>query len=520
MIHVSQLHKQIVVPWRHDIMTLFPHAKPLKFEGQNLIALPHKLQEVQLLRNLKLPAPAPIAYHYNFPTLDGKRAFAAQIKTCSLMTTSMRAYILNKMGVGKTRCAVWSFDFLRRCGDANKMLVVAPLSTLNVTWVREIMATIYGMRVQVLVGSAKRRLERLATDADIYIINHDGLTIIEQALMSRPDIDVICFDEVGAYRNARAERSKVARRVAQTRRWVWGMTGSPTPQAPTDAYGIAKLINPHTSPASFTRFRDEVMVKLSQFKWAPRKDASEIVARILQPSVAFTLDDVVELPPLIERQIDVEQGKRQRDAYKTMADHCAIWLKEGAVTAANGGVVLGKLLQIACGYVYADGRKPVTLDNDMRLEMTLDIVENTERKAIVFCPYLHAVAGLATFFSANHVDFAVVTGDVSMDKRNDIFNRFQNTDQIRVLLAHPQCMSHGLNLQAADTIVWFAPIHSLEIFEQANARIRRVGQKHKQQIFMLQGARAERLVYQSLRNKREAQDTVLDILADLTEKSS
>jgi SNF2 family DNA or RNA helicase len=302
--------------------------------------------------------------------------------------------------------------------------------------------------------------------------------------------------------------------------WVWGMTGSPRPQAPTDVYGIAKLINPTTSPVSFVRFRDEVMIRVSQFKWDERKDASETIAKILQPSVAFTLEDVAELPPLIERQIDVEQGKRQRDAYKTMSDHCALWLKEGAITAANGGVVLSKLLQIACGYVYADGRKPVTLDNDMRLETVLDIIDNTDRKAIVFCPYLHAVAGLASYLAANHVDFAVVTGEVPHEKRGDIFNRFQNTAQIKVLVAHPQCMSHGLNLQAADTIVWFAPIHSLEIFEQANARIRRVGQKHKQQVFMLQGTRAERLVYQSLRTKRAAQESVLDILADLTETTT
>jgi SNF2 family DNA or RNA helicase len=78
-------------------------------------------------------------------------------------------------------------------------------------------------------------------------------------------------------------------------------------------------------------------------------------------------------------------------------------------------------------------------------------------------------------------------------------------------------MAHGLTLTAADTIVWFGPTTSLEIFEQANARIRRVGQKHKQQVFMLQGTKMERELYARLRDKRDVQNGILDILADLTE---
>ena len=101
----------------------------------------------------------------------------------------------------------------------------------------------------VLTGTAERRRKLLAEKHDIYIVNHDGLKVLFKELMLAPDIDVICFDEAAAYRNARADRSKMARRLANGRKYVWGMTGSPTPSAPTDAFGLAHLITPQTAPA-------------------------------------------------------------------------------------------------------------------------------------------------------------------------------------------------------------------------------------------------------------------------------
>jgi SNF2 family DNA or RNA helicase len=108
------------------------------------------------------------------------------------------------------------------------------------------------------------------------------------------------------------------------------------------------------------------------------------------------------------------------------------------------------------------------------------------------------------------IDHAVVHGDVG--KRETIFNAFQNTTQYKVLLAHPQCVHHGLTLTAATTIIWYSPVASLDIYEQANARIRRVGQKHKQLFLHLQSSQIERKVYQMLRNKQRTQDAFLEMI--------
>src|SRR6187431_104054 len=210
MIQISYPTKSVVLPFRADLGQLFPHGVRFNWQGEDLIALPHGIDETRLLRNLEFPVPAPIAEHYLFPSADGKRPFDKQVQTAVSMTMNSNSYVLNVMGTGKTKACIWAFDYLQSVGRAKRMLVVAPLSTLDFTWAREIFLTLPNKSVTVLSGDAKRRKKRLAEKHDIYIINHDGLKVLYKELMLRPDIDVICFDEAAAFRNARAERSKVA----------------------------------------------------------------------------------------------------------------------------------------------------------------------------------------------------------------------------------------------------------------------------------------------------------------------
>lgn len=520
MIHISHQHKAVVLPFRADIFNLFPHAIRLQYNGQDMIALPHGLDETRLLRNLDLNVPAPIVEHYDYP--GDKRPFDKQVVTTASMTLNPRCYVLNKMGTGKTKAALWSFDYLRRQGRAKRMLVAAPLSTLDFVWQQECMNTLHSARVEIVYGNLDRRLKRLRSEADIYIINHDGLKLpgVREELIRRRDIDTICLDEAAVFRNGRAEISKAAREICLHKPWVWGMTGSPTPTAPTDAFGLARVVTPDRAPRSFQWFRQETMIQVSQFKWVPRNDASTTVAKLLQPAVCFSLDDVTELPPLVEREVQVVQGPRQRAAYKELQDHASVLLREGKITAANGGIVLNKMLQVSCGAVYMDDRKVAFLDNDARVAALLDLIDSTDRKVIVFSAYKHVQKLITDVFDHAKLRHALVNGDVPPGKRGEIFNGFQNSDKYEVLNAHPECMAHGLTLTAADTIIWFGPIPSLEIYEQANMRIRRVGQTAKQQVIKLWGTPAERTIYARLDQRRDVQEGILELLSDITKGQS
>lgn len=513
-IQISGKHRVVGVPLTLTLVNLFPNAKRVTYSGNPIAIINHGYEETRLLRNLGHEVPAPILSQYDF---EGGTPFEIQKKTAAMLTMNTRAYVLNGMGTGKTKASLWAWRYLNRSGAAGKLLVVAPLSTLNFTWGREIFNTLPGINVQVLHGTKAKRLSRLADpSADVYVINHDGLAVIAEALAQRPDIDTMILDELAVYRNGTALRTKVTRKVTQHMKWVWGMTGSPAPNSPTDAWSQCTLITPASVPKYFNRFRDEVMHRVTQFKYTPKPDALDRVFEVMQPAVRFTLDDVVELPDLIERTVDIEMGDKQAKVYKQMEDHAFSAIASQEITAMNAGAVLSKLLQISTGYVYTREGDIITLDNESRLEALVDAVNATDRKVLVFVPFVHALEGICKRLTAEGYDVRSVHGDVPRSERDETFRLFQNTLSVKVIVAHPQTMAHGLTLTAADTIIWFAPTTSLEIFEQANARIRRVGQKHKQQVLMFQATKAERQMYARLRAKQKVQNTLLDLFAEAT----
>jgi len=477
----------------------------------------HGVDESHLLRNLGFDVPSPILVHYDW---RGGTPFEIQKQTAALLTSNRRAYVLNEFGTGKTKAALWAWDYLYGQGQATKLLVVAPLSTLTITWAREVFATLSHRKAIVLHGSRKKRLEKLAEDADIYIINHDGIGVLGLELSARfADINSLVLDELAVYRNPTAKRTKDMRKFAANFKWLWGMTGSPTPNEPTDAWAQCSIITPKTVPDYYKRWREELMTKVTDFKWVPKRDAIDKVYAAMQPSVRFTLDDVVELPDLIERTIDIDMGKEQKRVYDTMLNHARVMAQSHEITALNAGAVLMKLLQISTGYVYTRDGRTVGLDNDMRLQALVDNVNASAHKVIVFCPFKHTLAGVAKRLTDEGNSVGVVSGDTPKGQRDVIFNGFQNGTEPRVLVAHPACMSHGLTLTAADTIIWFGPTSSLETFEQANARIRRVGQHHKQQILMFQSTKVEQRMYAKLRAKQNVQNQLLDLFEEASGQS-
>ena len=365
------------------------------------------------------------------------------------------------------------------------------------------------VKAVVLHGSRKRRRELLAGDYDVYIINHDGVRTIVNDLHERTDIDTLILDELAVYRNNSA-RTKLMREFAIRFTWVWGMTGRPMPQAPTDVWNQCKILTPQTVPPYFRHARSALMLQVSQFKWVPRTDAVETALSWMQPSVRFALDDVVELPPAIYRSIDVEMSDEQQKVYRRMANEFATIIKEKKITAANAGVLMNKLLQVGAGYVYTHNPEYVEIDSDARKDMLLELIEEAPHKLIVFAPWRHLIDGLSKLLKTHKIEHAVVHGDIS--HREDIFNDFQMTTKYRLLLAHPSCVHHGLTLTAASTIIWYSPTTSLEVYEQANARIRRVGQQHKQQFFHLQGTVVEKKIYRMLKDKQRLQDEFLTLI--------
>lgn len=481
---VSKATGQILVPHKESLKAFVANGvKTIYHQGETYAILPHTPRTQMQLRSAGVEAPAPILFHYDWASSDGMTPFAVQKHTASLATSHVRAYVLNDMGTGKTKSAIWAWKFLSNLGVAKKLLVVCPLSTMKFVWMKELRVTLPEIRAAVLHGTREHRLKLLAGDYDVYIINHDGVKSIAAELYARRDIDTLIIDELAVYRN-NSQRSKRMRDFAQRFTWVWGLTGRPMPNAPTDVWNQCKILTPATIPKYFRHAKSMLMLQVSQYKWVPKVDAIDTALAWMQPSVRYSLDDVVELPEAIHRTIDVDMTVEQATTYRKLANEFAVLVQNKTITAANAGVAMGKLLQVGAGYVYTSNPLHVVLDSEPRKQMLLELVDEAPHKVIVFAPWRHLIEGLSALFTEEKIDHAVVHGDIG--KRETIFNAFQNTNQYRVLLAHPQCVHHGLTLTAATTIIWYSPVASLDIYEQANARIRRVGQKHKQLFLHLQ----------------------------------
>jgi SNF2 family DNA or RNA helicase len=517
-VHVSQKHQMVVVPSSDAVRNMFANAKEVTLGGKPHLAVDHKPAEVYMLRKLGFDAPSPILSHYDW---SGGTPFDVQKKTCAMLTSNPRAFVLNGLGTGKTKSALWAWDYLRKCGLAGKLLVCAPLSTINFTWVKEVFETVPHRKVMSLHHPKKTtRVARLQSDAEIFVINHDGLKVIYDDVMKlvkSGEITALVLDELAVYRNGGSARTKMTRKLAAQCKLVWGMTGSPIPTSPTDSWAQATIVKPDNVPRYFREFRDNLMNKVTQFKYVPKHDAVDKAFAALQPSVRYTLDDIMELPEAIERFVDVDMGKEQDRIYKSLVAQCYAAVQNHEITAANAGAVMMKLLQVSTGWVYTREGNTVPLDNAKRIEALMDVIAGTERKVLVFAPFKHALDGISEALTKEGIEHATVSGETSAANRGKIFNIFQNTTKLKVLAAHPQCLAHGVTLTAADTIIWFGPVTSLEIYEQANGRIRRVGQKHKQLYIHFQSTPVEKKIYKMLASKQSVQNKLLELFEEASE---
>ena len=490
----------------------FPDAKvALAPGGYYLAGVPFTHEAAQILRGAGVQLPAPIEYKYHWP---GRfKPYDHQRNTAAFLTTNMRAFCLNGMGTGKTLSTVWSMDFLMREGAIKRALIAAPLSTLERVWGDELFFTLPGRSFAVLHGSRDKRVRLLEEEHDFYIINHDGLELVAELLAHREDINHVLIDEIAVFRNHRTKRWKTLQYILNQQginRSVWGLTGTPTPNAPTDAYGQMKLIKPENYKGSFTTFRHDTMLQINQFRWAPRRGSEETVHKILSPSIRYALEDCIELPPTIRQDRQCALSAMQQKHYKELMDEAVTMVRDSQVTAVNAAVLINKLMQVACGVVYAGDGSIAEVDFGPRLSLLKEVIEESQEKVIVFVPFTGVLNALKRALEKQW-SCEVVDGSTSSGRRNDIFQRFQHEKSPHVLLANAGTMAHGLNLTAATTVVWYAPTSSNDTYNQANARPVRPGQKNVTNIVHMYATAAERKTYKALLEKTRLQDLVLDL---------
>jgi SNF2 family DNA or RNA helicase len=470
------------------------------------VACPASLYNLQLLRYLGFPTIQPMDIAYDWP--GRYTPFMAQRVTANFLAVHPRAFVLNDMGTGKTLAALWAADFVMRANSGVRCLVVAPLSTLERVWADAIFQNLLGRRtVSVLHGSANKRRELLGKHADFYVVNYDGVEVLQRDLADRSDIRIAIVDEASAYRNRTTERHRIARRILAVKDYLWLMTGTPTPNGPTDAYGMAKLVN-NCFGEGWASYHDRVMQKVSMYKWIPKAGSHAEAHKLMQPAVRFAISDCVDLPPCTVQARDVELSPAQATAYKAMKKDLQIMAAKGPITAQNEAVLRLKLLQISCGAVYGGDREIHHVGAAPRLKALREIMEQCSEKIIIFGSFTSVVHMLHRELKKDY-SVEIINGEVPAKQRNEIFSKFMDTSHPRVLVADPGTMSHGLTLTAASTIIWYNPTDRTEIYLQANKRIDRPGQTKATTIVQLAATTLEREIYKRLENNESLQGLVL-----------
>lgn len=518
---ISKRKKALILRVRDPerILSVIPKAKKLVFKGKEYVVVPHRRDEVKVLNNIGIDAPSPMLYYYDWP--GRYPPFEAQKVAASFMSMHDRCFNLSGMGSGKSLATAWAYDYMRSIGRVKKALFVGPLSTLERTWGDTFFDHFPHLTFVVLHGSREKRLKLLEQDVDVYVINHDGLKVngMVDAINKRNDIDYVAIDEIAqAARTASADRWKCLAKIVRhevapgVQRIAHGLTGTPVPNNPTDAWAQCRLIVPHKVPPYFTSFKNQVMRQVSQFAWLPREEAQDIVFEAMQPAIRFSRDECVDLPPCTHVERTVELTAAQKKAYKEMVNKLQAEFDSGEVTAVNEAVKAQKLLQILTGFAYGKDGEIHAIDARPRFEAVREVCEESGSKTIVFVPFVAMVEPLSDYLRKAGFTVAFIHGGTPKHERDVIFSEFQKLKDPRVLVSIPHTMSHGITLTAASTIVWAAPITSNDVFDQANNRIQRPSQKLNQLIVMIEGSPIERKYYQRLKEKGRVQGILLDLV--------
>jgi SNF2 family DNA or RNA helicase len=447
---------------------------------------------------------------YEWPCPRGLAPFEHQKVTAEFLVSKRKAFCFNEQGTGKTASVIWAVDYLMNIGLLNRVLIICPLSIMKSAWQADLFKFAIHRKVAVAYGSAEKRREIIKGMSEIVIINFDGVGIVKKEI-ANGGFDLIVVDEASTYKNAQTERWKDLRDLTKVIKGLWMLTGTPAAQAPTDAFGLAKLVNPNGIPMFFGQFRDMVMQKLTMYRWIPRPNAEKIVFNALQPAIRFEKKHCLDLPPVTFAERDAPMTPQQRAYYAKLKKQMLIEAAGEEVSAVNAAVQINKLLQIAGGAVYADSGEVLEFDVKHRLNVVQEVIEEASNKVLVFVPFTHTIELLEKHLTAAKITCAVINGSVSVNKRSEIVKDFQDKPEPRVLIIQPMAASHGLTLTAADTIIWYAPCSSVETYLQANARIDRPGQKNNMTIVHIKGSPVESRMYSLLRSNINDHKRVIDL---------
>lgn len=378
-----------------------------------------------------------------------------------------------EMGLGKTVITLTAIQDLINDFAVRKVLVIAPKRVAEDTWSREHQKWdhLQDLRISKVLGEAKQRAAALRTDADIYVMGRDNTVwLVENGYF---DFDMVVIDELSSFKSPQAKRFRSLRKVISKAQRVVGLTGTPSPNGLMDLWAEMYLLDRGERLGKTIGMYREAFFRPGRsngyvvYDYIPLRGAQdEIQRRISDICISMTAEDYLQLPERIDNVIPVQLSPEEQTVYRKMEKEQLLQLKDDeTVVALNAAAVMNKLLQIANGAVYtAEGT--VARIHQQKLDALDEIIDTTDGPVLVFYSYKHDLEAIRERFPEARM----------LETAKDISD--WNAGKVRILLAHPASVGYGLNLQdGGHVIVWYGLTWSLELYQQANARLHRQGQK-------------------------------------------
>ena len=415
------------------------------------------------------------------------------------------------LGMGKTVCTLTAVEeLLYDYFDVSKVLVIAPLRVAEDTWSSEVekWEHLKNLKISKVLGKEEARITALKEMADIYVINRENVEWLVEYLSKGWFFDMVVIDELSSFKSPKSNRFKALKKVRPFIKKIVGLTGTPAPNGLLDLWSQVYLLDGgERLGQTLTSYRDRYFQpdKRNQtviFSWKPVDGAEDrIYEKLKDICISMKASDYLELPERINNRIMVQLPKTAEEKYKKLEKELLLPLEEADVVANTAAVLTNKLLQMANGAVY-DENGEVKEIHDAKLKALDDVIEAANGKPVlVFYSYKHDLDRLAKHLK--NKDFRVLNTSKGIEA--------WNKGKVPIMLVHPASAGHGLNLQfGGNIIVWFGLTWSLELYQQANARLYRQGQQQSVVVnHIIAKGTIDEDVMRALENKEVGQEALL-----------
>lgn len=442
--------------------------------------------------------------------------FAYQKYCINRLITDEALGLFLDMGLGKTSTTLTAINDLKyNRFQVSKVLVIAPKKVAESTWAKETAKWdhLYMLRVNKVLGSQAKRIQALNTPGDIWVINRENVPWLVDYYRNAWPFDMVVVDESSSFKSHKAKRFKALSWVRNHIKRMVILTGTPAPNGLIDLWSQIYLLDQgERLGKKITHFRERYFEADQRdrehiFSYAPKPGADEAIRNLIGDiCISMSAEDYLELPECVSVTVPVILDPKAKALYKKLEREMLLEVDGSVIDAGSAAVLTNKLLQLCNGAVYDTTRDIVDIHN-CKIEVFMELVEGLNgQPAIVFYNFQHDLARLKKALASS--------GSRVRELKTPQDEDDWNNHKIDILLAHPASSAYGLNLQdGGNQVIWFSLNWSLELYQQANKRLHRQGQKQRVIIhhLVVEGGRDED-VMAALGDKNATQASLLESL--------